>query len=309
MQKIWSKDYEAGDYWVRTDVQLLVSRPFQVVLEAIAGGGSAGDIAIDDTSFTPSCTLADVELVSVTTPLPSTTPNPCIANNQFMCLENGQCIDQDKVCDFKVDCPTPGGSDEAECGTCTFDENNNGSLCGWKDHSYGSLVWSLTTGSTDLGPNGDHTNGSGFYVAVQKDTVYNFASMRTPTIGPTGFGCQMKFWYYLDIPSTPSISHISVYIRKQADNFTLFTFLSRVDEPTGTQWKEAVVNIGHRGERFSIGIDIDFFQRNKMRDLFILEIDGTPSATNAIGIDDMEFSNCQAVAPPELEYEEFLSKL
>lgn len=256
MQKIWSKDYEAGDYWIRTDLQLLVSRPFQVVLEAVAGDGSAGDIAIDDTSFTASCTPANVELVSVTTPVPSpTTPNPCVINNQFMCLENGQCIDREKVCDFKVDCPTPGGSDEAECGACSFDENNNGSLCGWKDYSYGSLVWSLATGSTNLGPNGDHTTGSGFYVSVPSNPVYNFASIRTQTIGPTGFECQIKFWYYLDVPVTPSMSHISVYIRREADNFTLFTFINRVDQATGPQWKQAAVNIGHRAERFAIGID------------------------------------------------------
>ena len=268
MPKIWSKDYEAGDYWVRTELSLLVSRPFQVVIEAVAGDGSAGDIAIDDTSFTPGCTPGNVELVSVTTVPSPTTPNPCVINNQFMCLENGQCIDQDKVCDFKVDCPIPGGSDEAECGACSFDGNNNGSLCGWKDYSYGSLVWGLTTGQTDLGPSGDHTTGNGFYVAVPKSPSYNFASIRTRAMGPTSFECQMKFWYYLDLESTPSISHISVYTRKQQDNFTSFTFVTRLGEDTENQWKQAVVNIGHRGERFGIGIE-NTFSSKKLEDLFI----------------------------------------
>ena len=152
MSKIWSKDYEVGDYWNRADLTIMLAQPFQVVLEAVAGNGYAGDIAIDDTSFTPGCVYADVNLVSATTPVPSpTTPNPCVAMDQFMCLENNQCIPKEKVCDFKVDCPLPGGSDEAECGTCTFD-NNNGTLCGWEEYSYGPLQWNLTTGAY----NSDH---------------------------------------------------------------------------------------------------------------------------------------------------------
>ncbi|CAF4939225.1 unnamed protein product, partial [Rotaria socialis] len=78
----------------------------------------------------------------------TTTTNQCGATGQFMCVENGQCIDIEKVCDFKVDCPTPGGSDEAECGACTFD-NNNGTLCGWKDYSYSEFQWVLATGQTN----------------------------------------------------------------------------------------------------------------------------------------------------------------
>lgn len=255
MQKIWSRDYEVGDFWTRTDLNLFLIEPFQLVLEAVAGPGYAGDIAIDDTSFTPGCVMANVELVSVTTPEPSpTTPNPCAVNNQFMCLENSQCIDKDKVCDFKVDCPMP-GSDEAECGTCTFDDNN-GTLCDWKDYSYGAVTWNLATGSTNFGPNGDHTTGNGFYVAVQTSELFGFASLRTATIGPAGFECQVKFWYYLNVDQPSSYARVSVFIRREQTNFTQFLFIGHVDESTGSQWKQATVNIGHRAERFSIGIVI-----------------------------------------------------
>jgi hypothetical protein len=258
MQKIWSKDYEVGDYWTRTDLNIFLVQPFQVVLEAVAGPGYAGDIAIDDTSFTPGCVIANVDLVSVTTPVPSpTTPNPCAVNNQFMCLEDGRCIDKEKVCDFKVDCPEPGGSDEAECGTCTFDNNNNGTLCDWKDFSYGAVTWNLVTGSTSFGPSGDHTTGNGFYVAVQTSDFFNFASLRTATIGPAGFECQLKFWYYLEIDQPSTHAKIAVFTRRQQDNYTAFEFISNVDGSTGSQWQQAIVNIGHRGERFAIGIGIN----------------------------------------------------
>ncbi|CAF4981155.1 unnamed protein product, partial [Rotaria socialis] len=76
---------------------LLNSQPFQIVLEAVVGDGFAGDIAIDDTSFTTGCILSDVILPTDTTPLPTTTTtNQCGATGQFMCVENGQCIDIEK---------------------------------------------------------------------------------------------------------------------------------------------------------------------------------------------------------------------
>lgn len=268
MNKIWTKDFSVGDYWSRTDLNLLLSEPFQLVIEAIAGDGYGGDIAIDDTSFTPGCVLSNVDLVSVTTSAPSpTTPNPCAANNQFKCLENGQCIDKAKVCDFKVDCPTPGGSDEAECGTCTFDDNN-GTLCGWRDYSYGSVQWGLATGSYNLGPSGDHTTGNGHYIAVPTTNFFQFASIRTGPIGPSGFECQLKFWYYMDYDDTVDNAKIAAYIRPESNNFTGFLFLTNIDEPTGAQWKQAVVNIGHRAGRFAIGITQDF--PNKKKRIFII---------------------------------------
>ncbi|CAF1593620.1 unnamed protein product, partial [Adineta ricciae] len=302
MNKIWSRVGEVGDYWSRTDLSLIIGQPFQIVLEAVAGDGYAGDIAIDDTSFTPGCVLANIELATVATPVPdTTTPNPCAAMNQFMCIENGQCIDKAKVCDFKVDCPQPGGSDEAECGACTFDANN-GTTCGWKDYSFGDTKWKLTTGNTYLGPPGDHTTGSGFYMSVPDSDSFSFASMRTPTIGPTATECQLRFWYYLDIDKSQSSSRISIYFRRESDNFILFQFIQRIDEPTGAQWKQAVIDIGERSERIVIGIKFDFEyrQKNYTKHILFSEIDGTPSAENAVAIDDVDFYSCDVAAPPAL---------
>jgi hypothetical protein len=254
MNRIWSKEMEVGDYWVRNDLLLLIGQPFQLVLEAIVGDGFAGDIAIDDISFTPGCIKGNVELPTATTPIPPTTsPNPCVANGQFMCIENQQCIDKEKVCDFKIDCPLPGGSDESECGTCTFD-NNNGTLCGWRDLSFGTVQWNLATGATNLGPNNDHTTGNGFYVVVPTSNFYQFASLRTTAVGPSGFECQLKFWYYMNYDQNVDHNRISVYIRRQADNFTTFTFITSITDSSGPQWQPAVVNIGYRPERFAIGI-------------------------------------------------------
>ena len=254
MNKIWSKDFEVGDFWNRADIKLLVYVPFQVVLEAIVGDGYAGDIAIDDVSFTPGCIFANIDLDNVTAPTPvTTTPNPCVVNEQFMCIENNECIDKAKVCNFKVDCPTPGGSDEAECGTCTFDDNN-GTLCGWKDFSHGELQWKLTTGPTNLGPPGDHTTGNGYYVVVPANDWFGFASLRTSTVGPSGVECQLRFWYYMDFDQSVDSSRITAYIRKESDNFNSFLYIESISDSTGPQWKQGAINIGHQTERFAIGI-------------------------------------------------------
>ncbi|CAF4772226.1 unnamed protein product, partial [Rotaria magnacalcarata] len=79
----------------------------------------------------------------------------------------------------------PGGSDEAQCGSCTFD-NNNGTLCGWKDFSFSDLEWVLATGNANMGPPSDHTTGNGFYITVPPTDFFRFASIRSPIIGPAG---------------------------------------------------------------------------------------------------------------------------
>ena len=254
MNKIFSQDREIGDYWLRADVKLLIGQPFQVVIEAIVGGGYAGDIAIDDTSFTPGCVLSNTDLITVTTIAPViTTPNQCAANGQFLCLENSQCISKTKVCDFVVDCPLPGGSDEAECGTCTFD-NNNGSSCGWKDYSYGSLKWNLGQGPLNLGPTGDHTTGNGYYAFVPDYDWYGLASFRTPQVGPSGVECQLKFWYYMNHDETTDSSRISIYAYIENNGAYSFNLIEHIRTSTGPQWKQAIIRVGTRETRFAIGI-------------------------------------------------------
>ncbi|CAF3933397.1 unnamed protein product [Rotaria magnacalcarata] len=196
-------------------------------------------------------------------------------------MENGHCIDKRKVCDFKIDCPTPGGSDEAQCGTCTFD-NNNGTLCGWEDRSFSDLNWVLATGATNMGPSSDHTTGNGFYITVPPNNLYKFASLRSQTVGPAGVECQLKFSYYMNTQTTMNSSKISVYIRNENDNFTSFTYIANIYHSTGPEWKQNVINIGYQSRRFFI------------------EIDGIPYEKTAIAIDDVEFYNCQSETAPEL---------
>ena len=100
-----------------------------------AGDSYAGDIAIDDISFRK-CELEKL-----------------CPDSQFTC-EVAQCIDTDKVCDFKQTCQD--GSDEAVCGTCDFEKGG----CGWVNDDSADFYWSYAQGASytwDNMPSTDHT--------------------------------------------------------------------------------------------------------------------------------------------------------
>eukprot|EP00058_Branchiostoma_floridae_P027396 XP_002612887.1 hypothetical protein BRAFLDRAFT_227876 [Branchiostoma floridae] len=66
---------EQGDAWLRRNVLLNSQEPFQVILEGVVGLGVAGDISIDDVTFTEGCRpYAGTVAPPTTTPLPTTTP-------------------------------------------------------------------------------------------------------------------------------------------------------------------------------------------------------------------------------------------
>ena len=108
-----------------------------------------------------------------TTKSPVTTPpiGPCLPN-QFQCQKYEHhagliCIPNEKVCNFVNDCDDK--SDEAECGTCDFE---NG-MCGFYDKSYGDIKWDLRKAPSFLisGPKVDHTTNStnGHYMVTYED--------------------------------------------------------------------------------------------------------------------------------------------
>ncbi|CAF3694948.1 unnamed protein product, partial [Didymodactylos carnosus] len=273
MNKLWSKDYEVGDFWVRADLRLMGGEPFQVVLEAVVGEGYAGDIAIDDTSFTPECGLSNVGLVTVTTQPTTLTPNPC-QQNEFLCTENRQCINASLVCDFKNDCIN--GSDEAICGTCNFDQKQ---WCGWKPVESLEYDWTLGQGQapSGQGPSVDHTTGTenGYYLLVDNSmsTMLGYTSLRSPSVGPSGIECQMKFWYYIN--GNTDYSSVDVFLYHLMDDDTeQYEHLEWFDDQA-PEWQQATVNIGHQARRFSI------------------EVDALPGDSSDIAIDDIEFYNCQ----------------
>ncbi|XP_047662628.1 MAM and LDL-receptor class A domain-containing protein 1 isoform X2 [Tachysurus fulvidraco] len=81
--------------------------------------------------------------------------------------------------------------------SCNFDQDE----CGWDQLIQDSFDWSRLSGSTPsdfTGPSSDHTTGSGFYMYIEGDGVYNgdSARMLSPECNTLGTQC-MSFWYHM----------------------------------------------------------------------------------------------------------------
>ncbi|RDD40324.1 MAM and LDL-receptor class A domain-containing protein 2 [Trichoplax sp. H2] len=180
-----------GDQWKKASITFNVNKPFQVVFEAVNGKYLWGDIAIDDISFTTSCS-------KVNTPLPvAPQTDPGCSTGQKKC-NNGNCIQSTKWCDFIQDCTD--GSDEKGCpNKCTFE---NG-MCGWTSPlEYGEIQWARNSGGTPTsltGPTTDHTTGSGYYMYVEADngTFSANAYLLSPLFNNPAPSCTLSFWYHM----------------------------------------------------------------------------------------------------------------
>ncbi|CAN8007527.1 unnamed protein product [Ixodes pacificus] len=101
---MWQDVGNRGARWLYGHAVVGHSEPFNVVFEAHRGGDALTDIAIDDVSFTSSCS----EGVQ-----PTGHPSLC-AEKEFLCKDKSMCVPRDFVCDCQADCPD--GSDETDCG-------------------------------------------------------------------------------------------------------------------------------------------------------------------------------------------------
>ena len=94
----------------------------KLVFEGIMGDSYKSYIALDDIITGPTCIPYNQDLPLQLTTSTTTTKN--CGENGFQC-NDGTCIDNSKVCDFNRDCLN--NDDEAECGTCDFENDQ----CGW----------------------------------------------------------------------------------------------------------------------------------------------------------------------------------
>lgn len=142
---LWSKAGSISQNWERAEATFhYLNTNIQIIIEAEIETESKDDgvIAIDDISFTNQCLSFNGNLPTIIT---TTTKSPC-GPNGFIC-PSGPCIDNSQICNFIKDCPN--GEDEANCGTCDFE---NGS-CGWYDDSFGDHFWNRTTADLTIIPN------------------------------------------------------------------------------------------------------------------------------------------------------------
>jgi hypothetical protein len=83
--------------WIRHDLKLDFTEPFQVLIEGVVGISFISDIGLDDTVFTPECDVYPYNELPTTTIITTTTPKPCPIAEQVHCAGSDICIEQDKV--------------------------------------------------------------------------------------------------------------------------------------------------------------------------------------------------------------------
>ena len=114
-------------------------------------GNSPSYIAIDDISFTPGCVVASSTVApgqTTITPHSIVTPllHPCGNASKWQCQTSKKCIDVIQKCNFHNDCGPGDNSDEKECGTCTFENNDargNPDTCGWVNLGTSKNEWAV----------------------------------------------------------------------------------------------------------------------------------------------------------------------
>lgn len=86
-----------GNVWIRHDLKLDFTEPFQVLIEGVVGATYASDIGVDDTVFTPECEYYPYLELPTTIITTTITPKPCPIPEQVHCAGSNICIDQNRV--------------------------------------------------------------------------------------------------------------------------------------------------------------------------------------------------------------------
>ena len=250
----FQKSQEVGDYWERFDLSISTTEPFQIVIEGIVGKDYLGDIGIDDTSFTIGCIKDNSITIPTVTFTPSTTTvGPCGSDN-YQC-KSGDCIPNNKVCNFDNDCPDK--SDEADCGTCNFEN----SWCGWYDVSDGETKWTRNK-APSVNPNGpqiDHTFNStnGYYLKTEiSDTSGGYidtATLLGPRFQETALTCKMSIWIHMD---GSSYSYITIFFTNVSYSYD-YQFIGQISGPLGKYWKKYEFSIGSFPANYQVEVFAD----------------------------------------------------
>nr|XP_054757010.1 MAM and LDL-receptor class A domain-containing protein 2-like [Lytechinus pictus] len=245
------------DQWNYGEFNLQTSTQYRILIEGVLSAQGSSDIAIDDLIlFNGACSGR-------------TTEPP------FPCNDGSQTVPGNLVCDWFPDCQDD--SDEANCGSCTFESDQ----CGYTNDPTGLFPWILQGGSTTPPPSlplpsSDHTTGSGYYMVVDytaQSQTSDYARLQGPLIQETSARCTMTFYYVLSGQSDLMVSFKSSPSEE--------TIIYRRSEPRGTAWQQAVLYTG----RIQYQHTINFL--------------ALPNLSNPgiIAVDDVAFVSCSLPRP------------
>ncbi|CAH1239247.1 MALRD1 [Branchiostoma lanceolatum] len=94
----WQQSVSQGPNWLKQEVPISDTTPFQVSFQGSIRTPSAGSIAIDDITLTPGCIIDN---------------DGCTETSSTFKCGSGECISLNYVCDFQENCVD--GSDERDC--------------------------------------------------------------------------------------------------------------------------------------------------------------------------------------------------
>ncbi|XP_025084894.1 MAM and LDL-receptor class A domain-containing protein 2-like isoform X1 [Pomacea canaliculata] len=262
--QLWTLSGDHGAQWQKASVPVRENKEeFMLVFEGVVGSSYLSVMAIDDISLTD---------------------GDCSSSSQqskFTC-KNQQTVTSDKVCNFVKDCSD--GSDEIQCGNCTFDAD----LCGYIDISQGSFSYLRTSNATStksLPIPFDHSynksNGYLLYVDTSQGTFNSLATLASPVLYQSSPACQLNFYYFIIGSAGAGQLQVSVMT---GDTKTIVWQL-RTSSVTN-QWLLAVADIGAFNGEFQIYIEAKRFL-----------------SYGSLVIDDIQLLNCgypppQAYCPP-----------
>ncbi|KAG8009527.1 MAM and LDL-receptor class A domain-containing protein 1, partial [Nibea albiflora] len=182
----------------------------------------------------------------------SVSPPPICPPPLFAC-GTGECIEEDKVCDFTPNCPH--GEDEANCPSqCDFADGS----CGWYELTLGDGFDWVRGSSAEVPPEYygnppplDHSTNStqGHFMFIHKNSssLHPRAVLRGPWFRQSASGCTMTFWHY---NSGISVGAADMYLRINGTN----TVIWRTLYDQGTRWNQVTVQLGRITQPFQISL-------------------------------------------------------
>ncbi|XP_024918601.1 apical endosomal glycoprotein isoform X2 [Cynoglossus semilaevis] len=224
---VWERGGALGDVWVKAEVEIVTSEPFQIVIMAAIRDFRYGGIAIDSIMLSPECRASNENSSLAEFPKPPKDP----------------CAEPDKLCDFNPDCAN--SEDEAKCGDFSYP----GGSSGWTDSSIGSQGWKLFKNST--------SKEEYLYVAEAPGQQLTEAQTRTPLLGPSGPSCSLSFEFAL----TGNPEHIGELSVRVIDSMLgprpkLWEFSGKTGAAgEEDKWRNASLTVGARKHRFQLAFE------------------------------------------------------
>ncbi|XP_077978864.1 MAM and LDL-receptor class A domain-containing protein 1-like [Glandiceps talaboti] len=249
LESQWSMDGQQQNAWLRAEVVLNKNVKFQVVIEGVRGNGDRGDVAVDDISFTPGCSLDAVQ----TLPQGTTAPPSC-STGEKMCSD-GTCMPLTEFCNFRQDCQDD--SDEVKCPmVCNFEDG----MCYWRQSVNDDFDWEKKEGSQTARPDlpmEDHTkptSSSGQYLYVLDRQNPSKGQLVSPVFSQASKTCTFNFYYYAVVASS-NVGTLNVYISQDTEQRIIWQPTTVIENT----WTLVTIAIPPCSQDFQIIIEAEMF--------------------------------------------------